>query len=721
MPVVPGSMLPSVTPSPTSGLPYQTSTATAETFGAGIGAAQERLGARIEGFGDMLEKHALSLQADTNAATAKDLFLQGDVELGQLTTDFNTLEGANRVNAYPKFLEDVNGVREKLKARAPNDAVARMFDQDFARRVGYTIVDGARQAATANRQYQTAQSGAIRENTLQHIAVNAKDDQRFEEELKIGKEAYANNTEYKGAAPEVKAQHDQAYVSSAWSTRLQAMARSEPLRARELFDKNKDAMDGLTQIKVQDSINNGIINVQSRIDSDQIIKDGALVSPDLREKLKKLEGYSAKSYSDYKQTSSGYGTKAQAGDEALTPAQLKVVHEQRLDTELARAANIVDTYAPGLPSGTRDALISLTYNTGSKWTQEGLGRMVRGGDLEGTKAAFGQYVNAGGKPLPALVSRRAEEASWFGGEPTSAENRLDTMTGKAAERAAVLFPDDPGHQAIYTDTLQQRIQSDYKMLQSTARTAQLQMRNTVQTELLTPDHAVTSYEQLSPKAQQAFDLMQPEQQAQMRKVMTQNATADVPLTPTRQSRADELYGMSKNEPDKFMALDITQEDLTRTQKSQFNKMQADRKALVTSGAKVQSALSIMQPLLNDAQIFKSTTNTQANQEYNKFSGVFERALNNFEQEKKRPANEKEIKDIGAGLLRDVVLKPGTFWDTHGRAYEQDLQSMPKVRFGVSVEEQAKDYEAIPPGSWYIHPSGRPVRKPQTGANIGVRG
>lgn len=647
MPVVPTVTTPSVAPSASSGIPYQNANgATPEAFGAGIGQAQQGLAAQLEKTSDVVAKHAMKMQEDVNVSAAKDLFLAADVEVGALTVAYNNLEGANRVNAYPKFVEDVGAIRSKYKEAAPNDDVSRRFDQDFARRVGYTIVDGARSAATANKQYQNQTNAAVRTNTLNHIADNSQDDERFNEELKIGKETFQNEDEYKGSSPEVRQQRDEAFVDSAWATRLQSLAKRDPLRARDLL---KEApVTGMTKTKLQDSIDQSIINVQSRVEADKIVQGGALLSPELKARVKAFEGYADKAYADGHQTSIGYGTKTQPGDAALPSEQRKQVLEQRFESELGRAANIVDQFAPGLPKGTRDALISLTYNAGSKWTSSGLGQKVRAGDLEGAKSNFAAYVGNsanGNSNDPGLTKRRQSELSWWGGEPSDNgfddANHLQSALDKAKEVAIKTFPDDPGNQAKYLDTLQSRIKSDASTMAGAARGMQLQIRNTVQKELVSPDSQVTSYEQLSPQAQSAYDIAPPALQQSFQKQMRSNATRDVPYTAERRSLGDTLKGEAINEPDKFMSRDITGLDLTRVQKSDFLQMQAKRKALVDQGVKLSSAMSNIQPLLNDAGIGKSATDTNKNAEYNKFSGVYSDALNKFEQEHKRPPNDKE--------------------------------------------------------------------------------
>jgi lysozyme len=139
------------------------------------------------------------------------------------------------------------------------------------------------------------------------------------------------------------------------------------------------------------------------------------LDPEYLSAIKGFEGYSPNAAWDYKQSSSGYGTKAQAGDEAIPPEQLKAIHEQRYQEEIAKAAAHVDSVNPNLPAGARAALVSLTYNAGPGWAQSGLGEMVRNNDLEGASKRFLEYNKAGGEVNQGLVARRAKEAAWFGG------------------------------------------------------------------------------------------------------------------------------------------------------------------------------------------------------------------------------------------------------------------------------------------------------------------
>lgn len=712
MPAVPTVSTPSVAPIEGTGIGYQSSAAaTPQAFGAGIGAAEQGLAAQIGQTGDVLAKHALKMQEDANVTSSEKLFLDQDIKLSKLTDDYNSLQGSARVNALPKFHEDAAAIREEGLNSAPNSDVKKKFDQLFTRQLGFSIKAAGRESASAFRADQKATSGSVVANSMSNIAKNSEDDQQFLSATQNALTSQRSLPDYQGASEETKLEMDRTIVSGAWATRLQSMAKADPLRARDLLVKNKDSLDGITQLKLQDTINQQIINVQSRVDSDKIIQSGALIDPSLAEKLKKLEGYSEKPYADFKQTSSGYGTKAQPGDETIPPEQRRAIYEQRLYSELGRAANIVDNFAPGLPSGTRNALIELTYNAGSAWTTSGLGAKIRSGDLEGAKQNFAQYNQAGGVVNPGLVARRAESLTWWGGEPRDSDptSQLGSALEKAKEQAIKVFPDDPGNQAKYLDTLQNRIKSDYSVLQSGARDMQLQTRNTVQRELFDPDHHVVDYDHLSPKAQQAYDQAPPMLQKSFDNEMRRNSTADVPLTAERQSRFDELRGESINQPDKFMSRDISNEDIPRPQKSILLKAQADRKALVDKGEKLNASLSTVQALLNDAQIGKSATDMNKNAEYNKFSGVFQKELEDFYSEKKRAPNDKETREIGARLLKDTITSPGYIFGNYSdRAYRVIADKTP---IQLRADDPGAHFSEIPRGATFIGPDGQKRVKP----------
>ena len=141
-----------------------------------------------------------------------------------------------------------------------------------------------------------------------------------------------------------------------------------------------------------------------------------ILDPSLIDAVKGFEGYSASPYWDYRQYTSGYGTRASDPNERIDQATA----EQRLSAELSKAADSVDSLGVQMPAGARNALISLTYNAGPGWMQSGLGDLVRAGDWTGARDRLLQYDKAGGQPNGGLAKRRATEAAWFDGMPAAA-------------------------------------------------------------------------------------------------------------------------------------------------------------------------------------------------------------------------------------------------------------------------------------------------------------
>lgn len=66
-----------------------------------------------------------------------------------------------------------------------------------------------------------------------------------------------------------------------------------------------------------------------------------------------------------------------------------------------------------LPAETRGAFISFAFNVGAaKFCASTLARKAKAGDLPGACAELSKWVNAGGRPLPGLVKRRAAERAF---------------------------------------------------------------------------------------------------------------------------------------------------------------------------------------------------------------------------------------------------------------------------------------------------------------------
>jgi lysozyme len=167
----------------------------------------------------------------------------------------------------------------------------------------------------------------------------------------------------------------------------------------------------------------------------RIMKDTYLDS------IRRFEGYCASARPDGSQLSNGYGTRALFSGETIGREEA----EARFRYAVGNAEQLVERCAPGLDEGTKAALTSLTYNTGVRWMQSGLGDAVRHHDFSKARDLFQRYTLAAGQQLPGLVARRAQEVTWFGNDvaPTSSTHALNASDSSWVV-AATPPPDVPG-------------------------------------------------------------------------------------------------------------------------------------------------------------------------------------------------------------------------------------------------------------------------------------
>ena len=137
---------------------------------------------------------------------------------------------------------------------------------------------------------------------------------------------------------------------------------------------------------------------------DAIITKHSGLGDGLVDFVKGHEGFRAKAYSDFKQTSVGYGTRARAENETLTPAEADI----RLREELRGHARAVDETARKrgwtLTQNQREALISFDFNTGAGATV--LASSSTLAEVRQRMALYNKVTESGRKVFNAGLDRR---------------------------------------------------------------------------------------------------------------------------------------------------------------------------------------------------------------------------------------------------------------------------------------------------------------------------
>ena len=254
-------------------MPYFRSHADAESMGAGVGKAVQGLGQQLQKTGDVFAEHALKEQALENEAHSKELFLWADMQMGQATVDYNSLEGKNKYDAYEGYVKQLEGIRQQgIEQAGNNPAVRRMFDNQFTGRMATSIVSGASGAAAARKKYESDASSARVDNAVSDTAANWQDDGRFQQNLGIVHQEVDSQARLHGWDPATIQKEKLEQTSKVWTARIQSMARTDPFTARKVFEENKDQISGLQQIQIDKHLQGQDVNVGTRIFSDQIMQ-----------------------------------------------------------------------------------------------------------------------------------------------------------------------------------------------------------------------------------------------------------------------------------------------------------------------------------------------------------------------------------------------------------------------------------------------------------------
>lgn len=645
MPQVPSPVAPSISPSGVD-TPFQSSSgATAEAFGAGIGQAESGLSRSIEGFSDVLSKHAVTLQDRANAASATDLYTQATLEVGNLDAKFGQLEGKARADALPEYQKNILDIQAKYQDKADNVEVRKQFDNDFKRRAAYSIVDESKHAAGAMKQYNIKSQAARITLADQDAAASARDDNRFGlalQEVKQSVDALGRENSWGADEKEVFLRKQ---VDGLYETRFKAMAITDPFKARELYNRDKDKISGPTQLKIENDINNGVVKAGSRIDAQEIWNKAPPVIEAAKRAISGIESGSAEG--NYNSTS----VPSKDGDQAYGRYQVMGKNvgpwtEQYYGKKLTPQEFLKN------PEAQEKVFEGEFGRLMDKYGPQGAARAWYAG--EGGMNNLGA-TDAYGKLTVADYGSKFAKA--FGNTQGDAGvDRLQGALGEAKEYANKRFPDDPGFAALYEDTLTSRIKNLYSTDNQVRKEQRLSRQTTVMSELLPkPDGSVaTQLEQLSPAAQQAYNDMEPDQKRRMLKQLDTNAKQDVILTPERYSRFQEAMGKAITNPDEFNSIVPGELDIPRTLQSQIFTKQRQMQGKLADTTKVNTALRAVQPMLNDAGIFASRTDTQKNASYNQFVGAFDAKLKEFEDQYKKFPTEEEQRKIASGLLTETT-------------------------------------------------------------------
>lgn len=266
MPAVPYTPAPNVSPTE-AGTPSISVNAPAAAFGGAVGQALEHLGQVESHVGDEIFKRALALQELQNETAAKEQDAQYMMKVGQLHADFSALQGQQAVAAYPKYMQDIQQLRTKMRNDLPNDATRRMYDSSSISTMGRTIFNGAGHAATQQKMAANGASVARVDTLLNNIYQNPEDEVGYTRNVRGIVGEIHSQGDLHGWSKEQTQNNVEKVISKALAHRITGLSKTEPFKAQEMFEDNKSQLHGDDIDRVENTVRMQTRNTGARVEA----------------------------------------------------------------------------------------------------------------------------------------------------------------------------------------------------------------------------------------------------------------------------------------------------------------------------------------------------------------------------------------------------------------------------------------------------------------------
>ena len=667
----------------------------ADTFGAGVGRAVQGVGQQLEQI-DTRFQEAEARDADTELQRRlSKLWYDPDTNTGYSTKrlksalddGYKTVEQAAR-----EAVDEIGGTIKGAQGQQAfhNAANARLLN--FTEKMG----------AHAQQQRGLWEIGSSEARVKESIAYATNfynDDQLFDTTLKmIGDETRTQARFYgeeDGSAMTVERQR--AAEGVAWSARLTRMKQDNPQGAWDLFNKNAHRIDTVTRLQLEQQLRGAVEPVWMKNAADAIVRGSSMPNTEVgavfTDKIqwaesrgrrfgddgKMLEGPPTKlgtakgdmQVLDSTNYDPGFGVKPAQNDSAEERARVGRDFGQAMLQRYGNQTLALAAYNWG--PGNVDKLIAKGFDPrkGGEAEQLFMAKVPEEtrGYIEGINKKFPQSE---GKP------------------PTNADidTHLAGWLEEARRQGKLLFPNDPVAQDTLVSQVQQKVNNIAAANNATERANHDLLVSHVlgigpAGTQLKPGDRPTSLDALLklPGALDAWVASDPDQKRGILSMMEQEAKGDIPLTQKGLDKFFALTAMSSSDPTRFMGVNLASPDLVKDVPKEYLvrlmgiRMQIDTRQNrdIAKGENQAAAIRLLTPMLKNAKINPSPKVGSPQAEvYDAFVGRLNDSLDRFTETHKRTPNDKEVREIGAGLLAQGRQGDTTYiFGTPPRMYESD--------------------------------------------------
>lgn len=646
MPQVPYSGVPEVAPqlNPT---PRYEASVSADMFGGQIGNALQGLGKTEEGVGNEIFARGMAMQDLYNHSEAQDADAQYMQKAGELHANFSSLAGKEAVDAYPKYIQDLQDTRKDIGSGLSNSMSQKMFDASSLSTMGRTVFNGAGHAATQNKAYalgaSTARVQAIGDRTLSTPA----DEDAFQDGLQDSEDEVRAQGQLNGWAPEMVDEKVAQTKSALWSQRITGMVKVQPFTAGKMLDQA--VKDGEVQGEDIGKLTNVVQSARNTVGARQVsnqVMTGA-------------GNRWGQGQVDIKQAGEAIGRIESGGNYSTIGVQ--TAHGQALGKYQVMEEFLPDFLAKaGLPAMSRDDFLRNHAAQDQVFAANFSGYMKQTGSFNDAASMW-----LTGKPLAQAGSAKdalGTNAQAYVGRANAALAQGAPLADKVAMGQRIAneqAPNDP----LFPDYVMQRVESDANRQNAVRRDDEFNNRQVIEGGLMGGQDGKlpTTIEELTadPKAGDAWEKLPPQTQRRYMGVLAHNAKGDTAWTTENLKTYQQMKGMAQADPADFIDTDIIGTNLPISAKKELINLQQTTKGKAEGDPRVTRAMQVLAPDLQAAGISK----TGDKEGYYQFTGALAGALQDFADENKKPPAFKDVQTIGARLLQ-AHSSPGMLWGTN---------------------------------------------------------
>lgn len=657
-------------------------------FGGATAQAWSTLGKVSEQASGEIYQRAMAMQNLKNEADSRRKAVDFERDSGQLFADFKTQLGANAgPEAYASFQKNLVDLREKYRSDLDNPMAQSRYDADSYNLMGRLFMNGAAHSAEQLKQYSVSTNKAAIESASNAVQVNPADEKGYQAGLGIAEKNAREMAAAHGLSPEDTEQQVAIARSNVTMGRISAMARTDVIGAKKLFDEalSKGDLRGEAITSLQGMLQTKENTVGSKMVVDHT-RDGVNMAMgqgvvDMA-RAKDAIANGIESGGNY----GAVGIKTKSGDQAYGKYQ---VMGANLPGWLEKS---------GLPAMSPQEFLK------NPSAQEKVFETIFGGYMQ----KYGNFNEAAAKWFTGKSLSEGAKGSDVNGTTVpsylAATNaqlyKTATITDKSnavRAEATKIAPDNP----VFADIASDRAVTQHTQEERLQKQQSSEDWNTVNQAILdgTGKGPMTleTLGQTSPEVAQALERVanDPKKMLQLQGILKKQAAADNTPTAERDSNYNKLVGQALVvDPEGFKHVQLDQENLTGEQRGELLKLQ---KQALSPGGIGQDPL--VRKAITDPAIIQTARDIGAepsnHEEWAKFTGALAEEIK-FARASGKALTQADVQDMANKL---VQVRAGTGWfGTNvgaSREYEVPLHAIPEATRGAIQKKLTEKFQREP--------------------------